>query len=196
MVSLADVYDALTSERCYKKAIPHEQAIQMILGGQCGVFNPLLLECLKEISKILKSELLNNYQEDYGVKDMANIAEQMHSHKMYSSERFLRQLEIERKKVQFITSVSDDMIFSFTVVPPILNLNRRMAEEFGLSETIAEPMRKDVLNRLMSAEIQGKPFLQRFKKHASQPGSDDGSSHQYQRHGPLVSAVSQYHLEF
>lgn len=60
----------------------------MILGGQCGVFNPLLLECLKEISKNLKSELLNNYQEDYGVKDMANIAEQMHSHKMYSSERF------------------------------------------------------------------------------------------------------------
>lgn len=154
VVSLADVYDALTSERCYKKAIPHEQAIQMILGGQCGVFNPLLLECLKEISKNLKSELLNNYQEDYGVKDMANIAEQMHSHKMYSSERFLRQLEIERKKVQFITSVSDDMIFSFTVMPPILNLNRRMAEEFGLSETIADPMRKDVLNRLMSAEIQ------------------------------------------
>ena len=85
---------------------------------------------------------------------MANIAEQMHSHKMYSSECFLRQLEIERKKVQFITSVSDDMIFSFTVVPPILNLNRRMAEEFGLSETIAEPMRKDVLNRLMKGEIQ------------------------------------------
>ena len=163
VVSLADVYDALTSERCYKKAIPHEQAIQMILGGQCGAFNPLLLECLKEISKNLKSELLNNYQEVYGVKDMANIAEQMHSHKMYSSERFLRQLEIECKKVQFITSVSDDMIFSFTVVPPILNLNRRMAEEFGLSETIADPIRKDVLNSLMSAEIQ-ETFLAKLQK--------------------------------
>ena len=163
VVSLADVYDALTSERCYKKAIPHEQAIQMILGGQCGAFNPLLLECLKEISKNLKSELLNNYQEAYGVKDMANIAEQMHSHKMYSSERFLRQMEIERKKVQFITSVSDDMIFSFTVMPPILNLNRRMAEEFGLSETIADPMRKDVFNSLMSAEIQ-ETFLAKLQK--------------------------------
>ena len=163
VVSLADVYDALTSERCYKKAIPHEQAIQMILGGQCGAFNPLLLECLKEISKNLKSELLNNYQEAYGVKDMANIAEQMHSHKMYSSERFLRQMEIERKKVQFITSVSDDMIFSFTVMPPILHLNRRMAEEFGLSETIADPMRKDVFNSLMSAEIQ-ETFLAKLQK--------------------------------
>ena len=163
VVSLADVYDALTSERCYKKAIPHEQAIQMILGGQCGAFNPLLLECLKEISKNLKSELLNNYQEAYGVKDMANIAEQMHSHKMYSSERFLRQMEIERKKVQFITSVSDDMIFSFTVMPPILHLNRRMTEEFGLSETIADPMRKDVFNSLMSAEIQ-ETFLAKLQK--------------------------------
>ena len=187
VVSLADVYDALTSERCYKKAIPHEQAIQMILGGQCGAFNPLLLECLKEISKNLKSELLNNYQEDYGVKDMANIAEQMHSHKMYSSERFLRQLEIERKKVQFITSVSDDMIFSFTVVPPILNLNRRMAEEFGLSETIADPMRKDVLNRLMSAEIQ-ETLLAKIQKATSAspavtmdlPISISGTVHWYQ----------------
>ena len=46
LVSLADVYDALTSERCYKKAYPHEKAMQMILNGECGAFNPLLLECL------------------------------------------------------------------------------------------------------------------------------------------------------
>ncbi len=40
VVSLADVYDALTSERCYKKAFDHETAIQMILNGECGTFNP------------------------------------------------------------------------------------------------------------------------------------------------------------
>ena len=49
VVSLADVYDALTSERCYKKAIPHLQAIQMIEDEKCGVFNPLLLQCLEKI---------------------------------------------------------------------------------------------------------------------------------------------------
>ena len=50
IVSIADVYDALTSVRCYKNAYDHDTAIQMIQEGQCGQFNPLLLECLKEIS--------------------------------------------------------------------------------------------------------------------------------------------------
>ncbi len=49
VVSLVDVYDALTSERVYKKAIPHEETMRMILDGQCGQFNPLLLECLVDV---------------------------------------------------------------------------------------------------------------------------------------------------
>lgn len=61
LVSLADVYDALTSERCYKKAFPHEKAVQMILGGECGAFNPLLLECLKDIEGSLQAELKKDY---------------------------------------------------------------------------------------------------------------------------------------
>ena len=57
VVSIADVYDALTSKRCYKKAYDHETAMKMILGGECGVFNPLLLECLVEIQDELKSKI-------------------------------------------------------------------------------------------------------------------------------------------
>ena len=49
VVSLADVYDALVSERVYKKTFTHEKAMKMILNGECGAFNPLLLECLVEI---------------------------------------------------------------------------------------------------------------------------------------------------
>lgn len=49
VVSVADVYDALVSERVYKKAISHEKAIEMILNGECGVFNPILMECLVDI---------------------------------------------------------------------------------------------------------------------------------------------------
>ena len=49
VVSVADVYDALTSVRVYKDAIPHQEAIQMILDGKCGEFNPLLLDCLIEV---------------------------------------------------------------------------------------------------------------------------------------------------
>ena len=57
VVALADVYDALTSERVYKKAYSHEEAVQMICNGECGTFNPLLLECLCEIQDHIKKEL-------------------------------------------------------------------------------------------------------------------------------------------
>ena len=57
LVSMADVYDALTSERCYKKAFSHEKAMQMILNDECGAFNPLLLQCLTNIQSDLKVEL-------------------------------------------------------------------------------------------------------------------------------------------
>lgn len=65
IVSMADVYDALTSERCYKKAFSHEKAIQMIQNGECGTFNPLLLQCLNEVQNELKAELQNDYVDTY-----------------------------------------------------------------------------------------------------------------------------------
>lgn len=57
VASLADVYDALTGERCYKKAYPHETAVRMIQNGECGVFNPLLIECLLDIQDQLQREI-------------------------------------------------------------------------------------------------------------------------------------------
>ena len=57
VVAMADVYDALTSERCYKKAFGHDKAMEMILNGECGQFNPLLLECLTDAGARLHAEL-------------------------------------------------------------------------------------------------------------------------------------------
>ncbi len=57
VVSLADVYDALVSERVYKKAFSHEKAMEMILAGECGTFNPLLLECLQDIQGRIQEEM-------------------------------------------------------------------------------------------------------------------------------------------
>jgi len=57
IVSIADVYDALTSERCYKKAYSHEKSLEMITNGECGTFNPILLECLIECSDQIRSAL-------------------------------------------------------------------------------------------------------------------------------------------
>ena len=62
LVALADVYDALTSERCYKKAFSHEKAVQMILNGECGAFNPLLLQCLTDMQTDLKIQLQQRTQ--------------------------------------------------------------------------------------------------------------------------------------
>ena len=49
IVALSDVYDALVSERVYKSAYTHEEAMKMILNGECGAFQPILLECLQDI---------------------------------------------------------------------------------------------------------------------------------------------------
>ena len=53
-VSLADVYDALVSERCYKSRFAFDEAQRMILDGQCGVFNPCLIESLKACAPMMK----------------------------------------------------------------------------------------------------------------------------------------------
>lgn len=57
VVSVADVYDSLTSNRVYKRAFSHEKAMQMILDGECGQFNPVLLQCLVNIQDRIKAGL-------------------------------------------------------------------------------------------------------------------------------------------
>ena len=55
MFRRVDVYDALVSERVYKKAFSHEKALEMIQNGECGTFNPLLLQCMTEAQDKLKT---------------------------------------------------------------------------------------------------------------------------------------------
>lgn len=59
IVSLADVYDALVSKRVYKDEYTHVEALNLILNGECGKFNPLLIECLLDA----KGEIKNTYLE-------------------------------------------------------------------------------------------------------------------------------------
>lgn len=58
VVSLADVYDALSCKRVYKNAFPRERVLEMIRNGECGVFNPELLRCFFEVEE----ELSRMYQ--------------------------------------------------------------------------------------------------------------------------------------
>lgn len=72
VVSIADVYDALTSERCYKKAYSHEKAIEMILNNECGVFNPLIIECLLECQDEIKKEINNITTSEQSITEIKN----------------------------------------------------------------------------------------------------------------------------
>ena len=75
VVSLADVYDALVSERVYKKAYSHEKAIEMIINGECGCFNPILLECLLDIQDRIKRKMKTSTSEDNPFKKREKKAE-------------------------------------------------------------------------------------------------------------------------
>ena len=98
VVSLADAYDALISERVYKKAFSHEKAMRMILDGECGAFHPLLLECLSDIADHIQEELTMNSLSRASEKEIHNIVEQLLSHKeLSSSNRTLSMLEEEQE---------------------------------------------------------------------------------------------------
>ena len=75
LVSLADVYDALTSERCYKRAYPHEMTMRMILKGECGTFNPILIECLKNLADEIPERLAAASSEKAYKEDIQRIIE-------------------------------------------------------------------------------------------------------------------------
>ena len=74
VVSLADAYDALISDRVYKKAYSHEQAVKMILNGECGAFNPVLLECLTDIQDHLKEVVNSDFVDNFDVEDNIELA--------------------------------------------------------------------------------------------------------------------------
>ncbi len=83
---MADVYDALTSERCYKKAFTHKEALKMILEGQCGTFNPLLLQCLQGIADTLEHEFTNNLPPEPENEDPLEAKNKIDYDKLLSSE--------------------------------------------------------------------------------------------------------------
>lgn len=82
VVSIADVYDALTSERVYKKAFSHEKAMEMIINGECGAFNPILIECLKDEAETIQRELKVN-----------SVTEKTHSEILAMTEELIQNIE-------------------------------------------------------------------------------------------------------
>lgn len=160
VVALADVYDALTSKRVYKPAFSHEKALEMILNNECGVFNPLLMECLQENADKLKFDLAASdlstdatYRISGSVSDFIrkNTKNQEAAEALQPS----RMMYETRQKYEFFSAVSRDIEFEYTEKPPLLKLSPWTAQYLNLPQNILDPLNDNALNAAMGdGEVQ------------------------------------------
>ena len=102
VVSIADVYDALTSERCYKKAFDHDTAIKMILDGQCGQFNPILLKCLKELSPRFFKMFSNETDDSIQYYEAQRLSNEILSEKSLPRKNYSQHIiKVMQEKIDF-----------------------------------------------------------------------------------------------
>ena len=153
IVAMADVYDALTSERVYKPALSHEKALEMILNGECGTFNPLVLECLQDCADEIQKALGSDNVMIQNQRELQSVARELHKHEVLAaSERTLELLEHERMKYSFFAAMTEEIQFEFTVQPPMATLSAWGAEKLGLPEIIMDPVHNEKAMSLLGEE--------------------------------------------
>ena len=174
VVAIVDVYDALTSERCYKKAFDHDTAIQMILDGQCGQFNPILLKCLKELS-IQLSKMLNKEMDDNKYShEIQRLSNEIFNDKSLPNQNYSQSVvKVMQEKIDFFKSNSGlDSIDYNTISGQLTILNGKqkilcqrknpefdLFKEFGVIEEDVQYIR--VL--LRQASVQNKEISVQIK---------------------------------
>ncbi len=162
VVALSDVYDALTSERCYKKAFSHEKSMEMILNGECGTFNPLLIECFKLCQDDIRNGLNNASESDISMKDLRNEVKNMlnSDEKDDNGKQYLTERNLREERMRFLLETSSDLLFVYIPEPSTLLIESGNAERYGLERVIINPKDnaniKELLgencNRMFSAE--------------------------------------------
>lgn len=154
IVSLADVYDALTSERVYKPAFSHEKAIQMILNGECGAFNPLLLECLVEAQDAIRQGLAQPNRAFNSYEDLKSIAPAIQDAETLDvTEYALDQLENEREKNHFLTEISRQLQFDYNKSLDLLHIPVWAAKRLGTPAQIKDPLHTEAPANLISHDL-------------------------------------------
>jgi len=153
IVALADVYDALTSDRCYKKAISHEESIRMILNGECGAFSPLLLDCLKQVESVLNTEFSRVQFQEKKISRSGLIKEMLHGENFFASERSLYLLDQERMKYNFFSAMTEEIQFEYTAMNNTLKLHSYSAQKLGLNEVIIDPMHDEEFLKIFGEEM-------------------------------------------
>ena len=154
VVALADVYDALTSPRVYKAAFSHDESIRMILAGECGAFDPLLLECLSELSGDICDAFRQTDPFQSDRQSLHNVAEALSREKdLPVSKRTIQLLEDERTRHDFFAALSNEIQFEFTVSPPVIHFTPFSAQKLGFPEEIPRPTRDPHLLALMPSKL-------------------------------------------
>lgn len=141
VVALADVYDALTSVRCYKRAFTHEEALAMIANGECGAFNPLLLSVLLESSEAIKKKMSEKDPKAFlAAPGLSRAAFEELSASSGEASRDYRLLLDERRINDIFTGLTDEAWFTFTFGErTTLSFNKAAVERFGLVQYSEHP---------------------------------------------------------
>lgn len=141
VTSLADVYDALTSNRCYKKAFSHEKAMEMILDGQCGAFNPVLLQCLKDCEKQILAEFSDSIDTTQDDRLLIRATEELVENKISSDKiDFSAHLPIAaRDRWNFFSDGLGEIQFEYDAILDVLRLTKYGAKVLGLQELTMHP---------------------------------------------------------
>ncbi|WP_165045634.1 diguanylate cyclase [Adlercreutzia sp. ZJ138] len=153
VVALADVYDALTSERVYKPAFSHEKAMSMIIGGECGAFNPLLIDVLRDNAdsihgqmESLSSDGRGNYGTKRVMEALADVDEKG------TTSRTISLLDYERMKYNFYAEMSNEVQYELSQDPPMLVMSDYGRINLGLPEVIPDPENSETLIRVFGRE--------------------------------------------
>lgn len=149
IVALADVYDALISDRCYKKAIPHETAIQMILSGECGVFNPLLLDCLRQVEGILNTEFIHLQSQSRQITHSNLIKDLLHGENIFASERSLYLIDQERMEYGYFSAMTEEMQFKYDISSDTLKVPYWNAEKLGIDKSLVDPLHNEIIMSIL-----------------------------------------------
>ena len=117
-VAMADVFDALTSDRCYRRALPFDTAMEMIHGGQCGAFNPLLMQCL-DASRDELYACLTTSGKTFDVQTEARhlATEVLQNRSLPLDDRDLRVLAREKAKSAFFAQECGGIQFEYDRLP-------------------------------------------------------------------------------
>ncbi|MDE5562006.1 MAG: diguanylate cyclase [Clostridiales bacterium] len=151
VVALADVYDALTSKRVYKPGFTHEKAVEMIQNGECGAFNPLILQCLDDIKDDLRSALhMESPSQNLDRGTRANVEDILKTSGGDVSNRTVRLLEHERMKFSFYASLSREVMFEYVSSPEMILLTDYSSEYLELPEKILNPAESEFGSRVFN----------------------------------------------